>query len=216
MDNKIHNGIINNKLKDSFKDSGLNDFDLATTKIYKGVKPMFEHLGFTDTRFNIPNTQIYWKNHIPSDFNYYNLSGVKTRVVEIDDEVGVSHGSRTPRQSYVEIFIDEEEEQIWDDGYYYPVLPRLNEFGAFDEEVDVTLYGGENPPITDLDEQDESLILNLSFSESDTDGVNDKLDNMRVNYNNDFEIKLDDDLRLFRSTDVEPDPIETDESEQAF
>ena len=214
--NKIHNGIINNKLKDSFKDTGLNDFDLATTKMYKGVKPMFEHLGFSDSSFNNPSSEIYWKNHIPSDFNYFNLSGVKTRVVEVDGDVGVSKGARTSRESYREIFIDEDEEQIWDDGYYYPVLPRLNKFGVYDEEVDVNLYGGVNPPITNLDEQDDNLILNLNFDESDTDDILDKTDTMRASYNNDFELKLDEDLRLFNSTDMESDPIEKNNLEQAF
>ena len=213
---KIHNGIVNNKLKDSLKDSGLNDFDLATTKMYKGVKPMFEHLGFKSSTFDKPNEQTYWKNHIPSDFNYFNLSGVKTRVIEVDGDVGVSKGAKTSRESYREIFIDEDEEQVWDDGYYYPVLPRLNKFGVFDEDVDVTLYGGENPPITNLDEQDENLILNLDFNDSDTDDIIDKSDRMKVKYNNDFELKLDENLRLFNSTDSEPDPIEDDDLEQAF
>ena len=213
---KIHNGIVNNKLKDSLKDSGLNDFDLATTKMYKGVKPMFEHLGFKSSTFDKPNEQTYWKNHIPSDFNYFNLSGVKTRVIEVDGDVGVSKGAKTSRESYREIFIDENEEQVWDNGYYYPVLPRLNKFGVFDEEVDVTLYGGENPPITNLNEDDDNLIFNLDLNQSDTDGIIDKTGITKVDYNQDFELKLDDNLRLFKSTESESDPIKTDKSEQAF
>ena len=39
---------------------------------------------------------------------------------------------------------------------------------------------------------------------------------MKVKYNNDFELKLDENLRLFNSTDSEPDPIEDDDLEQAF
>tara|TARA_B100000287_G_C20248485_1_gene629159 strand:- start:95 stop:649 length:555 start_codon:yes stop_codon:yes gene_type:complete len=184
--------------------------------MYKGVKPMFEHLGFTSPAFNKPGTQVYWKNHIPTHFNYFNLSGVEVRIIETDSDVGVSTGAKTSRESYMEIFIDEDMEQVWDDGYYYPVLPRLNKFGAFDEDVDVTLYGGENPPITNLDEEDENLILDLNFNESDTDDIIDKLDKMKVSYNNDFELKLDDNLRLFNSTDSEPDPIQKIDSEQAF
>ena len=220
--NKIHNGFINSKLTNSLKDSGLNNFDLATTKVYKGVKPMFEQLGFTDSRFDKPDEQIYWKNYIPNDFNYLNLSGIEIREVETDDEVdegvgvGVSHGSKTKRTSYTKIVIDEEMEQVWDDAYYYPVLPRLNKFGVYDEEVDVTLYGGKNPPITNLDEEDDNLILNLDFKEPDTDDIIDKSDRMGVKYNNDFELKLDENLRLFNSTDSEPDPIENNNSQQAF
>ena len=214
--NKIHNGMVNNKLRDSFKDTGLNDFDLATTKVYKGVKPMFEHLGFVNSNFNKPDEQIYWKNYIPSDYNYFNLSGVKTRVVETDSDVGVSTGAKTTRESYSEIFIDEDVEQVWDNNHYYPVLPPLNKFGVFDEEVDVTLYGGENPPITNLNEDDDNLIFNLDLNQSDTDGIIDKTGITKVDYNQDFELKLDDNLRLFKLTESESDPIETDKSEQAF
>ena len=214
--NKIHNGMVNNKLRDSFKDTGLNDFDLATTKVYKGVKPMFEHLGFVNSNFDKPDEQIYWKNYIPSDYNYFNLSVVKTRVVETDSDVGVSTGAKTTRESYSEIFIDKDVEQVWDNNHYYPVLPPLNKFGVFDEEVDVTLYGGENPPITNLNEDDDNLIFNLDLNQSDTDGIIDKTGITKVDYNQDFELKLDDNLRLFKSTESESDPIETDKSEQAF
>jgi len=214
--NKIHNGMVNNKLRDSFKDTGLNDFDLATTKVYKGVKPMFEHLGFVNSNFDKPDEQIYWKNYIPSDYNYFNLSVVKTRVVETDSDVGVSTGAKTTRESYSEIFIDEDVEQVWDNNHYYPVLPPLNKFGVFDEEVDVTLYGGENPPITNLNEDDDNLIFNLDLNQSDTDGIIDKTGITKVDYNQDFELKLDDNLRLFKLTESESDPIETDKSEQAF
>ena len=213
---KIHNGIVNNNLRNSFKDSGLNDFDLATTKVYKGVKPMFKQLGFVSSKFNKPNEKEYWKNHIPSDFDYFNLSGVETRIIQTDGDVGVSTGDKTPRESYREIFINEDVEQVWDNNYYYPVLPRLNEFGVFDGDVDVTLYGGENPPITNLDEQDDNLIFNLDLGNSNTDNIIDKSDTTKVKYISDFELKLDENLRLFNSTDIVSDTIETDNSEQAF
>ena len=214
--NKIHNGIVNNKLKDSLKDSGLNDFDLATTKMYKGVKPMFEQLGFVNSNFNKPDEQVYWKNIIPTEFDYLNLSGIEIRTTETDDVVGVSKGVKLPRQSYNEIFIDEDVEQVWDEGYYYPVLPQLNKFGVYDEEVDVNLYGGENPPITNLEESDDDLILHLDLGSSNTDDIIDKTDFNKVDYNQDFELKLDSDLRLFKSTNNVPDPIERNKSEQPF
>jgi len=219
---KIHNGLINRNLENSFKDSGLNDFDLATTKMYKGVKPMFEQLGFVNPNFDKPNEQMYWKNVIPTDFNYFNLSGIEIQTIETDDAVsegvgvGVTTGIKLPRQSYNKIVIDEDVEQVWDDGYYYPVLPQLNKFGVYEEEVDVNLYGGENPPITNLDESDDNLILHLDLGESNTDGIIDKTDLNKVDYNQDFELKLDDDLRLFKSTTNTPDPIEKNKSEQPF
>ena len=57
--NKIHNGIIDVEKRNSLKDSGLNNFDLGTTKMYRGVKPMFEQLGFTNSNFNKPDEQVY-------------------------------------------------------------------------------------------------------------------------------------------------------------
>ena len=59
--NKIHKGLINSKLRNSLKDSGLNQFDLGTAKMYKGVKPMFEQLGFVGSNFNNPNKEVYGK-----------------------------------------------------------------------------------------------------------------------------------------------------------
>ena len=58
----IHNGFINKKLTNSLKDTGLNNFDLATTRIYKGVKPMWEQLGFESDDSDIPITASYWNN----------------------------------------------------------------------------------------------------------------------------------------------------------
>ena len=213
---KIHNGIINEKLKDKLKDSGLNNFDLGTTKMYKGVKPMFEQLGFVNSTFNKPDEQIYWNNIIPTDFNYSNLSGIEVQQVEPDGDVGVTEGAKVSRESFREIVINEDVEQIWDNGYYYPVLPKMDAFGQFEDEVDVTLYGGENPPIINLDETDENLILNLDLGDSTTDNIIDKTDVNKIDYNQDFELKLDDDLRLFKSTIDIPDPIRKEKSEQPF
>ena len=213
---KIHNGLVNRKLENSLKYTGLNDFDLATTKMYKGVKPMFEQLGFVNSNFNKPDEQVYWKNIIPTEFDYLNLSGIEIRTIETDDVVGVAKGVKLPRQSYNEIFIDEDVEQVWDEGYYYPVLPQLNKFGVYEEEVDVNLYGGENPPITNLEESDDDLILHLDLGNSNTDDIIDKTDFNTIDYNQDFELKLDSDLRLFKSTNNVPDPIERNKSEQPF
>ena len=213
---KIHNGLVNRKLENSLKDTGLNDFDLATTKMYKGVKPMFEQLGFVNSNFNKPDEQVYWKNIIPTEFDYLNLSGIEIRTIETSSLVGVAKGVKLPRQSYNEIFIDEDVEQVWDEGYYYPVLPQLNKFGVYEEEVDVNLYGGENPPITNLEESDDDLILHLDLGNSNTDDIIDKTDFNTIDYNQDFELKLDSDLRLFKSTNNVPDPIERNKTEQPF
>ena len=214
--NKIHKGLINSKLRNSLKDSGLNQFDLGTTKMYKGVKPMFEQLGFVSSNFNNPKNDVYWKNIIPNDFDFLNLSGIGIQQVHTDGDVGVTKGAKVSRESYTKIVIDEDAEQKWDNGYYYPVLPRIDVFGEFEGEVDVTLYGGENPPITDKEEVNDDLLLNLDLGSSNTDDIIDKTDVNKVEYNQDFELKLDDDLRLFKSTINTPDSIEKNKSEQPF
>ena len=183
---------------------------------------MWKQIGFSNDSFDVPNQDLYWKNHIPKDFDYFNLSNISTEHVPIDDVVdegvgvGVSHGSKTKRTTYTKIVIDEEMEQVWDEAYYYPVLPRLNKFGVYDEEVDVTLYGGKNPPITNLEESDDDLIFNLDLGDSDTDDMIDKTGINKIQYNQDFELKLDDDLRLIKSLINTPDNIKNKKTEQAF
>jgi hypothetical protein len=213
----IHNGFVNKKYHNSFKDTGLNDTDITTTKMYKGVKPMWEHLGFESDDSDIPNQNNYWQNIIPKDFTYFNLSGIETNDVDIDDDIGVSMGIKTPRQSYVEISINDEE-QVWDGDYYYPVLPKLNTFGMFEQDVNVeTTYGSASlASITNLNEQDNNLILNIDFDQTTTDDLIDKTNLSKLNYIQDFEVSLDKDLRLKTDTLIIPDGIEKNNSEQAF
>jgi len=214
----IHNGFVKKKYRDSFKDTGLNDTDITTTKMYKGVKSMWEHLGFQNDDSDNPNNSFYWQNIIPKDFNYFNLSGIETNDVDIDDDIGVSTGIKTPRQSYVEISINDESEQVWDGDYYYPVLPKLNTFGMFEQDVNVeTTYGSASlAPITNLDESSSDLILNIDFDQTTTDDLVDKTDLSEIHYNQDFQVSLDDDLRLTTDTLIIPDGIEKNNSEQAF
>ena len=213
----IHNGFIDRKFHDSFKDTGLNDTDIATTKMYKGVTPLWKHLGFENDDSDIPNQNNYWQNIIPKDFTYFNLSGIETNDVDIDDDIGVSRGIKIPRQSYVEISIISGSEQVWDDNYYYPVLPKLNTFGVFEQDVNVTTsYGVDTAQITNLDDTDENLILNIDFNQTTTDELIDKTDLSKINYIQDFEVSLDNNLRIKTDTLVIPDGIEQDNSEQAF
>ena len=194
MPETIHNGFINKKLTNSLKDTGLNNFDLATTRIYKGVKPMWEQLGFENDDSDIPNQNIYWNNIIPDDFNFSNISNVN---IEGD------------------IMIDEDN-QFWDDEYYYPILPTINKFGVFDDDVDVELYGGVDAPITNLNVVDENLILDVDFNQTTTDDLIDKTDFNKVDYNQDFQVSLDKNLRIKIDTFIIPEGIEKDNLEQAF
>ena len=203
---------INTELTNTFKDTGLNNFDLATTKIYKGVKPMWEQLGFESDDSDIPNQSIYWNNIIPSDYTLLNKSGIT-----IEDGDNPANGSKTPRILYKKIIINNQVEQIWDDNYYYPTLPKLDIYGNFLEEIDVeNLYGVATSPITNLDEVDENLILNVDFDQTTTDDLIDKTNLSKIEYNQDFEVSLDDDLRLKIESLIIPDGIEKNKNEQAF
>jgi len=209
---KIHNGFINKNLTDTFKDTGLNNFDLATTKIYKGVKPMWEQLGFESDDSDKPNENIYWKNIIPNDYTLLNKSGIT--VEDGDDPVS---GSRTPRTPYKEVIINQDDEQVWDDNYYYPNLPKLDIYGNFVEEVNTeNSYGVSTAPITNLDEADDNLILNVDFDQNNTGDLIDKTDYNKIEYNQDFKLSLDQNFRLQRTQTLSQDGITKDSTEQAF
>ena len=188
--------FINKELTNTFKDTGLNNFDLATTKIYKGVKPMWEQLGFQDSESNIPTNITYWQNIIPKDFTLINLTGVENK-----------SGS----------LVISGDEQNWEDGYLYPILPSLNKSGIFDESVNVdTSYGNSNASITNINDRDENIILNVDFDQTTTDDLSDKTNLSKVEYNQDFELSLDEDLRLKIEGLIIPDGIEKNKNEQAF
>ena len=208
----IHRGFINKKLTNTFKDTSLNNVDIATTKVFKGVKPMWEQLGFESDDSDIPNQNIYWNNIIPSEFDFLNKSGIK-----IQDGEDPMIGSKTPRTPYKEIVINEDDEQIWDDNYLYPILPKVSKFGEFVEDVNVEdSYGKSDAPITNLNEVDNNLILDVDFGVNTTDSLFDKTDFSKLHYNQDFELSLDDNLRLKTDTFIISDGIEKDNSEQAF
>jgi hypothetical protein len=188
--------FINKKLTNTFKNTGLNNFDLATTKIYKGVKPMWKQLGFQDSGSNIPTDMTYWQNIIPKDFTIINLSGIEN----VSGSLVISS-----------------DEQNWEDGYLYPILPTLNESGIFDEPVNInTSYGDSNASITNVNDRDENIILNVDFDQTTTDDLSDKTNLSKVEYNQDFELSLDEDLRLKIEGLIIPDGIEKNKNEQAF
>ena len=188
--------FINKKLTNTFKDTGLNNFDLATTKIYKGVKPMWKQIGFQNSGSNIPTDMTYWQNIIPKDFTLINLTGVENK-----------SGS----------LVISGDEQNWEDGYLYPILPSLNKSGIFNDSVNVnTSYGDSNASITNINDRDENIILNVDFDQTTTDDLSDKTNLSKLEYNQDFELSLDEDLRLKIEGLIIPDGIEKNKNEQAF
>jgi hypothetical protein len=173
---------------------------------------MWQQLGFESDDSDIPITVSYWNNIIPSEFDFLNKSGI-----EIQDGEDPMIGSRTLRTPYKEIVIDEDDEQIWENGYLYPILPKISKFGEFVEDVNIEdSYGKSDAPITNLNVVDDNLILDVDFGVNTTDNLIDKTDFSKLHYNQDFELSLDDNLRLKTDTFIIPDGIEKDNSEQAF
>ena len=225
----IHNGFIDRKFHDSFKDTGLNDVDISTTKMYKGVKPMWQQLGFDSNDNDNPDEYFYWKNIIPKNYTFEDIDGIEKKDVLVDNsDIGVSTGMKIPRTSYKKINISEGILQRWRGAYrpYYPTLPRIDKYGVFTDHVEPYshLFGGkktwdgddDSAPITNLDERDNNLILNIDFDQTTTDDLIDKTNLSKLNYIQDFEVSLDDDLRLKTDSLIIPDGIEKNNSEQAF
>ena len=219
-DTLIHNGYINKKYFNTFENSALNDVDVSLTKVYTGVKSMSEMLGFSDPSHDNPNEDFYWKNIIPKNFTFESLTNVQVQqgqMIQMD-------GARVPRTSYQEVIIDKDIPQEWKDGYYYPVLPKLNKLGMFTEvESNKVLFGlrtawdsEDEAPITNKDEISDDLILNIDFDQTTTDDLIDKTNLFDITYNQDFQIKLDENLRVKRFAQDNPDALEQSNIEQAF
>jgi len=218
-DTLIHNGYINKNFFNTFENSALNDVDVSLTKVYTGVKSMSEMLGFSDPSHDNPNEDFYWKNIIPKNFTFESLTNVQVQQGNDPDD-----GARVPRTSYQEVIIDEDTSQEWAGGYYYPVLPKLNKLGLFTEvEPNKVLFGlrtawdgDDEAPITNKDEISDDLILSIDFDQTTTDDLVDKTNLFDITYNQDFQIKLDENLRVKRFGQDNPDALEQSNIEQAF
>ena len=180
---------------------------------------MWEHLGFANDDSDNPDNDFYWKNIVPKDYTFGNLYGIS---VQAGDDPMI--GSRVPRTSYEEIVINESVTQDWEGQYYYPVLPKINKNGVFTEPESDKIFFGSNltwdgdvkSPITDINETNEKLILNIDFNQSNTDDLVDMINIFDIQYNTDYGIKLDNNSRIERSVEDYPDFIEKNNSEQAF
>lgn len=240
---KIHNGFINKNFIDSFKNTSLNNVDIATTKMYKGVKPMWKQLGFQpdnvdNNPFNNPDNKFYWKNIIPKNYKLspQNIEGIQVVNVDVDKSIS---GSRTPKKPYNKFVINENSPQSWrgvnpltnSKTYYYPEIPIIDRYGNFGDGISEgeiangskfygakTTWNGDDDsaPITNLNEVDDNLILNIDFNQKTTDELIDKTNVNNIEYSQDYEIKLDNNSRLTKDSFFIPDGIEKDKEQQAF
>ena len=125
---KIHNGFFDKRFHDTFKNSNINDTDIATIKFYNRPKYLYEHLGFEGVVYDKPDEPRYWKNIIPKDYDLSNRQGV-TLVDGRDPMIG----SKTPREPYQEYIVDEEASQAWNSNAYWPNLPKFNKLGVLSD-----------------------------------------------------------------------------------
>ena len=225
----IHNGFIDKRFSDSFKNTSLVDIDMASTKMYNGVTNMWKHLGFKNDDSDSPNNDVYWKNIISKDYTFEDLNRIS-----VQDGGDPIDGSRTPRTLYKEIIIDENAPQDWGDGYHWPLLPNINKFGVFAYDTgshghlvnqpDKKFFGSKlswdgddnRAPITNMEEQSEDLILNINFDQTITDDLIDSIGIFDVQYNNDYEVGLSKNLRIKKLSESLPDPIEKSRVRQAY
>ena len=61
-----------------------------------------------------------------------------------------------------------------------------------------------------------SLLLNVDFNKNNTNRLEDLTTKNEIKYFKDFEIGLDEDLRIKNNTVFFPDPLEKNKEEQAF
>ncbi len=210
--NIINNGIVNREWHGTFEDTGLTDTDVSSVRIRSGVRPMWRQLGFSSDEFDRPDQNFYWKNIIPSDFDLSNREGITQR--DLPDPM---KGSLTPRIPRKEFIVDEEATQYWNDGYYWPALPKFNKYGGFSDEFppdyENQTYGSENALITSLETNDPNINFDLIFDE---DEVLDQTDSNDVTLNVDFTLSLDANDRMVKKSEDFSDTIETDSLRQAF
>ena len=133
-----------------------------------------------ETYAGIPTNEKYWKNTIPKDYSIYNREGINLNANMEEN------GSLT---------INTYSEQDWLDEYYYPVLPKYGQDGKFIETIDEdgnyildTYSNNKIPfpleaPITNENELNENLILNIDVKKSsDDEFLNDKSGNNNLGF----------------------------------
>ena len=210
--NIVHRGVIDKKWHGTFKNTGLSDMDISSARLYSGVKPMWQQLGFETDEFDKPNRNIYWKNIIPKDFDLSERVGITQR--DLPDPM---KGSLTPRIPRKEFIVDEEASQYWNGGYYWPVLPKFTKEGIFSDQypqgTEDQLYGNEDGNITNLNDDSGELIINLSFGE---DGIVETIETLSAEIITDFSLKINSNNRMVKNIEDFSDSINVDTNRQAF
>jgi hypothetical protein len=194
LEERVDNGeTIYNGITDNFEELGqsIGDTDIGQIRYFDEPLQMYELLGFTDTNAGVPYNPRHWVNIIPEDYTMLDRSGV---AISGDD-----------------ITITETDPQTWTDGSYYPVLPKLNAFGKFDESLGLQGYEDgvsvENTPfgdreiwneddiyayITNSEIEDDSLLIDIESEEIERNIFNDRSGNDFVGIGmSDYKVRFD-------------------------
>ena len=204
---RIHTGIVDRESHGILQDTELVDVDVSTTKVHKGVIPLWEQIGLEEQN-NIPTEQIYWKNIIPKNYKLTDRSGFSKEPLE-----DPTKGSITPRIPRLVWIIDEENDQTWNGDYYWPQLPKMTKGGVFAEPIDLNQYGDG---IITNDQPINETFFNLTFDADDVNELLDITDNYNIEYRTDGIIDLGDDNRVELLTNDVTDTLEKDLGRQAF
>ena len=225
----INTGIVDRKKHGVFENTQLSDADLGCVKIYKGVKPMWEQLGFDSNEFNIPSDNQYWGNIIPKDYTVLDRNGVTTQ--QLEDPMDGSLTPRIPREEYI---IDESSNQNWKDGYRWPQLPSVDKFsvlandtgssGHLVNEPNKIFFGSKSSwdgddrlaKITLIEDSDPNLIFNLNFNDVTNEEIEDATNNYKVEHRTDFSVVLSPFNRITKGSIYPYDGIDGDLEKQAF
>ena len=204
---RINNGFVDRQYHGVLKDTELVDVDVSTTKVHRGVIPLWEQIGVQEEN-NIPNEQIYWKNIIPENYKLTDRGGFSKEPLE-----DPTKGSITPRIPRLVWMIDEEDDQTWNGGYYWPQLPKMTRGGVFAEPVDLNQYGAG---IITSDQPIDETLFNLTFDADDIEELQDITDNYIVEYRTDGILDLNENNRVELIVSDITDTLEKDFDRQAF
>jgi len=166
----------------------IGDTDIGQVRVFiNGNISMHEMLGMNDETAK-PDSNRYWENIIPDEF-------IPT------DRMGVTYDEKND----IEV-IDELDSQVWVNNYYYPVLPKLNQFGKFDETLGLQNnnfnipFGSVNrkwdeedfqAPITSITIDHPDLIYDADFSEIIDNTIADNSGNKNLGILiNDYKLKI--------------------------
>ena len=208
----INNNYSSKKYKDILKNTSLNNVDIGSCKMYNGVRKMHKHLGFNNSNPAAdPNEDVYWKNIIPKEWRWTDKEGIEYGVYREP-----TSGSKALVEEYKEYQIDDSAEQNWQNGYW-PVLPKLNKFGKFENEV-TSSYGITNVAIGEEEGKGgkKNLILDIDFNQDTVDDLIDRTSQFDIVGTFDFSVELDDGVRVQKGGVDNFELLEKQNSEQAF